>query len=231
MNPLINIVGGRLLNAVLDNFLKGRDHHDTREERLERDLASLQTLKDAVPPESLDTPVTAPEEVEEEESPDTSGTSQLSAAGKACVPCSADHFSTVAGALSEALRFARSDGIDHPEVLSRVALCFDELNIMERVDAAPERVEELPKEEKALMQGATVTSRGLRHKLTDLTSIKDLEAATAEAQRARTDFRNQLFQLQFRKLKPEDREKVKERAKEMVEEQFETEEEADGSDE
>src|SRR3990167_7169270 len=44
--------------------------------------------------------------------------------------CSRDHWSTVVASLNEAMRFARSDGINHPEVQRRIELASDELNIM-----------------------------------------------------------------------------------------------------
>lgn len=223
LNPLVNIIGGRIVNAVFDGLLKGKDRYASREERLHHKMDALTELENQMP---ASPPQAVSQETPAQHSPtDLSGTSQLSAEGKACVPCSADHLSVVAGALSEALRFARSDGIDHPEVLTRVALSFDELNILERIDAAPENIERLPEGEKALMRDVTVTSRNLRHMLSDLKSVEDLEAVTAEAQRARTALRSKLFRLQFAEMRPEDQKRVKERARELVERRFNTEEE------
>lgn len=122
-------------------------------------------------------------------------TSQLSAGGKACIPCSADHFSTVAGALSEALRFARSGGVKDPEAQRRIALSFDELNIMERIDAAPDLVAGLPQQERQLMNDASIKSRDLRHALSDISSVDSLERAAALAKTTATDFRKSLFRL------------------------------------
>lgn len=55
---------------------------------------------------------------------------------------------TVASAsLKEALRFARADGVDHPEVRIRMARTEDAVNSLERVTLAPERIARLPAEQ------------------------------------------------------------------------------------
>jgi len=218
MHPLINLAGGRILNLVFDGFLKRRDRFEAREERLTRELATLTELGERLPPTDIAPPLNPQED--ETTPPEVSSTSQVTAEGKGCLPCAADHFSTVAGALTEALRFARTEGIDHQEVLERIALSFDELNIMERIDAAPEKLERLPEEEQSLMRDATVMSRDLRHRLSDLTGVQDLEAVAALAQKSRTDFRRRLFRLQLGRLPPEERQRVQERAREMFDEQF-----------
>jgi len=63
--------------------------------------------------------------------------------GVACVPCTKNHLSTIAGALSEAVRFARSEGTSSEEVTRRIGIVEDELNIWERVDATPDKIEGL----------------------------------------------------------------------------------------
>jgi len=219
MHPLINLAGGRLLNLVFDGLLKRRDPFEAREERLTSELATLTELGERLPPTVFSPPV-SPQEDETTTTPDVSSTSQVTAEGKGCIPCAADHFSTVAGALTEALRFARTEGMYHQEVLERIALAFDELNIMERIDAAPEKLERLPEEEQSLMRDATVMSRDLRHSLSDLTGVEDLEAVAAMAQKSRTDFRKRLFRLQLGRLQPEDRQRIQERTREMFDEQF-----------
>lgn len=228
MHPIITIAGERLVNAVFDGLLKRRDRYAAREERLNRELSAVTDLEKSLPPTDLSPGVT-PQEDETSPLPDLSSTSQITAEGKGCIPCAADHFSTVAGALSESLRFARTEGIDHQEVLDRIALSFDELNIMERIDAAPEKLERLSEEERTIMRDATIRSRELRHSLSDLKNVDDLEAVAAEAHRAGTDFRNTLFRLQLGKLQPEDRQRVQERAREMVDEQFADDSEEAGS--
>jgi len=72
--------------------------------------------------------------------------------GTGCVPCTADHLSTCAGALSEALRFARARGVQDAEVQGRLALCVDELNIWERVDAAADKLAPLSAPEREFLR-------------------------------------------------------------------------------
>jgi len=123
------------------------------------------------------------------------GTSQLSAAGKACIPCGDDHFSTAAGALGEAIRFA-SEGISHPEVAQRIATARDELNAFERIDGSPEKVAALPPQEKELMKKMMQASRNLRHTISDIRTPEDLEAAAAEAKNHRIEFVKQVLRMQ-----------------------------------
>lgn len=148
------------------------------------------------------------------------GTSQVEGEGAACAPCSADHFSTVAGGLSEALRFARTSGVQHPQVLQRISLCFDELNIMERIDAAPSLLESLSDAERELMRQASAWGRDLRHEMSDIKSVEDLESVTGHAQKVNRDFRSVLFKLQFSKLSPEEQARLKVRAREIIEDKL-----------
>lgn len=140
------------------------------------------------------------------------GFSQISAAGKACIPCSNDHFSTVAGELAEAIRFARDGGITHPEVMFRITDAEDQLNALERIDGAPAKVEKLPPAEKAFMNAMIASSRHMRHLLKDITNTEDLEALAAHAQGQRQLYRTRLFELQMSQLTPEQMQKVEEKA-------------------
>ena len=127
---------------------------------------------------------------------DFSGPSQISAAGKACIPCGNDHFSTATGALSESIRFARSGEIDNPEVVSRITLAMDELNAFERVDGSPEKVVKLPPNEKALMDSMMEASRKVRHSLTNVKTPQDLEQAAALARQFRVEFMAKQIKMQ-----------------------------------
>lgn len=150
------------------------------------------------------------------EDTDYSKLSQVEASGKACNVCLNDHFSTVSGALSEAIRFARKEGIQHPEVLSRISLSEDELNIGERVDGAPEKVAALAPDEKILMEEMLSKSRSLRHMLSDIRGFSDLESVAAEAQSARKEFRGKLFNMQMGRLSPEERSAIKNKAMSVI---------------
>ena len=85
--------------------------------------------------------------------------------GVACIPCTKNHLSTVAGALSEAVRFARSEGVSSDEVRRRLGIVEDELNIWERVDATPDKLEGLNSTDKKVMTEALKQGRALRHYL------------------------------------------------------------------
>lgn len=126
-----------------------------------------------------------------------SGTSQLSAAGRACVPCGNDHFSTVSGLLSEAVRFARERGLSDPEVMLRIGQAEDELNAFERVDAAPDKVIGLPDTEKQIMDEMLVSSRAVRHQLSALQEPEDLLQVAADVKKLRDSFRGRVFRMQL----------------------------------
>jgi len=126
-----------------------------------------------------------------------SGTSQLSAAGRACIPCGNDHFSTVSGLLAEAMRFARTSGLADPEVVKRISLAEDELNAFERVDAAPDKVAALPDEEREMITAMSQDSRKIRHRLSDLQSPDDLLQLASDVKKMREGYRMQVFGLQL----------------------------------
>jgi hypothetical protein len=142
----------------------------------------------------------APAASSEEEASPHSGTSQLSAAGRACIPCGNDHFSTVSGLLAEAMRFARASGIGDPEVIKRISLAEDELNAFERVDAAPDKIAALPDEERDIINAMTQDSREIRHNLSDLKSPEDLLQLAADVKKIREGYRMQVFGLQLAKI-------------------------------
>jgi hypothetical protein len=118
--------------------------------------------------------------------------------GTACLACSKDHFSTASGALSEALRFARKEGLNHPEVQSRLGIATDELNIMERIDLSAEKLVHLNGHEKQIALDALNESRELRHEIMAVKTPEDLERAAAEAAQIRTRFMKSVFSIAMR---------------------------------
>ncbi len=118
--------------------------------------------------------------------------------GTACLACSKDHFSTASGALSEALRFARKEGINHPEVQDRLGIASDELNIMERIDLSPQKMITLDGHERKIALEALNESRDLRHKILSVKSPEGLEQVAAEAAKIRTKFMKNVFQMAMR---------------------------------
>ena len=107
--------------------------------------------------------------------------------GTHCLPCAINHLSTCSGLCSEALRFARSDGMASPEVIQRVGLCQDELNAMERVDLRAEVVAGLDPKEKEIAHRALSGTRELRHNLENMSKVDELEKLTAQTQTLRTE--------------------------------------------
>ena len=117
---------------------------------------------------------------------------QITSKGKECRPCTADHIATCAGILSEALRFARSDGMESDEVQQRLALCAQEMNTWERWDAAPPSFEALSDADKAFLRRWLPKGRKFRHEVNKVDTIEDLEKAAANAQRLHLEARKEL---------------------------------------
>ena len=120
-----------------------------------------------------------------------------------CVPCSISHFGTCAGLLSEAMRFARKDGLDSNEVLDRINKSLDELNALERVDLDSEKIYYLPPEEKDIAIKSLNASRATRHALESLTTVDDLEKVTADVQTVRKDIGRDWYRYRLSKIPKE----------------------------
>ncbi len=91
-------------------------------------------------------------------------------------------------ALAEALRFARSDGLTGKDVQGRLGMALDEMNIMERIDLAPQALTQLGDTEKELAEWVLKNSRQLRHAIGEIKSVSDMEKAAAGAARLREEF-------------------------------------------
>lgn len=120
----------------------------------------------------------------------------------ACIACSRSHLSTISGALGESLRFAREEGIQNPEVQRRIMLSEDEINIMERIDLAPDALAASPPEERELAKEYLPRIRELRQNLGQITSVEKLEEVAAEASILGQEFRLRHLQLQGVDLSP-----------------------------
>lgn len=96
-----------------------------------------------------------------------------------------DQMITTAGSLKEALRFAREDGIAHPEAQQRirdVQTWLDALPAFERFDLAPERLAALPPDQRQVWEQALPHLRKLRQvALNQLDTVDGLTTAAAEA--------------------------------------------------
>lgn len=150
-----------------------------------------------------------------------SASSQGVSEGVACIPCSQDHLSTCSGLLAEGPRFARNDGIESPEVISRVGLCGDELNALERVDLRPELTSQLPDWEREIANSVLTGSRDLRHDMAEVLSVADLENVASRAQALRTYIGEQWLKGRIANMSPEEKAKVKEKAGEIIDKELE----------
>lgn len=145
-------------------------------------------------------------------------TSQQPDVATACVPCSIGHWSTCSGLLNEAMRF-KEEGMS-TEVVDRVNMCLDELNALERVDLTPEKLAESPPWERKIAETALHQSRKIRHALEQVQDVVELEKIAVETDTYRTQLGREWFQQRMENLNPEDREKVKAKAKEIIEERI-----------
>ncbi len=122
--------------------------------------------------------------------------------GTACLSCGRSHLSTVSGALSESLRFARSDGIKHPEVQRRLMMAEDEINMLERIDMAPDALMKASPEERQVAEEYLPRIRELRQHIGNITSVEHLGQAAAEASILGQEFRLRHLQLRGVDLNP-----------------------------
>lgn len=105
----------------------------------------------------------------------------------ACLPCTRSHLHTVAGLLKEALRFAREEGVNHPEVVNRLDAAAEELAVLERVDLAPENIRNSPEKEKQVINTVLPEIRRLRQEvvnnITDASKLEETATKTVELNR------------------------------------------------
>ena len=167
------------------------------------------SLKDAMP--IYDFPVLKATEIEvltEPEAPVTMVTqvapvgNEHAETGTACLSCSRSHLSTVSGSLSEGLRFARSDGVGNPEVQRRLMLAEDEINIMERIDLAPDALAKATPEEQEVALEYLPKIRKLRQDIGNITTVDKLETVASEASILGQEFRLRHLQLRGVDLNP-----------------------------
>lgn len=191
--------GGSLISMAIQGYFSIKDAR-LRRKRLREQVENAEALEDKVAGvATLEHTYAVPEEPYEDSPTEdiVSGTSQISAGGKACIPCGGSHFSTTSGMLQESLRFAREGGINHPEVIDRISAAEDELNAFERIDGAAEKVVKLPPGEKELMYDMLKASREMRHMLNDIKDVPSLEKTAAKVQEIKVKFRAKAFKMQI----------------------------------
>ena len=99
----------------------------------------------------------------------------------ACVPCLRGHISAVSGALTEALRMSRGEGIATPDVAERIRLAQDEITIAERKDLTPEAILASSPVEREIIDEFLPRVRELRQHITTISNAEDLLEVSAEA--------------------------------------------------
>ena len=135
-----------------------------------------------------------------------------------CVPCAIGHLGTCTGVLNEAMRFARSDGINSAEVIDRVSMCMDEISALERIDLRPEMLVSLPPWERKLANNVLNKSRGIRHRLEGLGNVSDLEDVAAETQTLRKEVGRAWFQQRLSKMSDKEKTDISKRVLQKLEE-------------
>ena len=119
-----------------------------------------------------------------------------------CMSCSRSHLSTVSGALNEALRFARDEGMGSTQVQKRLMKAEDEINVMERFDLSAEAIQNSPEKEQELARAYLPRIRKLRQEIGQTASVEALEKTSAEASVLGQEFRLSLLQAKGVDLNP-----------------------------
>ena len=110
--------------------------------------------------------------------------------GTACLDCISDHLDTIGGALSEAVRFARSG--DMAEAETRIAIAREEVSIGERVDLHPSKLPALHRQQRDIAHWVLPKFRELRHTLHSLDSVEGIEDASAKLVAVRQEFNTKM---------------------------------------
>jgi len=164
----------------------GEDIRSIAEDMRGTTMTAPQAAKEA-PPEQKTTPTT-------QEPPYIALEKQkVTESGTACLPCSRDHFLTASSSHSEGIRFAREKGVKDHEVMRRIRIALQELDIMERIDLAPEETAKLKGAEKELANWSLQQSRDLRHTITAIRNASTMEQAAAKASAVTEEFMDRLW--------------------------------------
>lgn len=92
----------------------------------------------------------------------------------------APDITTATASLEEAMRFARADGVDHPEAQLRIARAEELIDVMERVQFSPSLLRQYSPEEQQAIKAALPELRAARQDLVNnVHSADDLEEVTA----------------------------------------------------
>lgn len=195
----------QLLNHAVEKKQPDIDIHIPTVADLRNDVAQIYAQESPESPPSSESSIAAPPITEK-----ATGTAT------GCVPCSIGHLGTCSGLLNEAMRFARNDGVESDEVISRVNICLDELNALERVDLRPEMIHGLPPWERALAEQALSLSRAIRHDLEQIPSVSGLEGIAGRTQSERQAIGRAWFRGKLARMSPDQQKLALEKAKELA---------------
>ena len=79
--------------------------------------------------------------------------------------------------------------------MRRIRIALDELNIMERIDLAPDEVANLKGAEKDLADWTLKQSRDLRHAITAIKDVQTMEQAAVRASQITEEFMGRLWSI------------------------------------
>jgi hypothetical protein len=150
-------------------------------------------------------------------SEDISVANQVISSGTACIPCCIDHYSTCAGLISdEAIRMVRRQGIENQEIINRILSCRSQLNAMEREDLSVEKIAELPDWEKEIAILAQNESAVIRHKLSEVKSVEDLESVAIQIKNDYKEIGRSWLKGRIAHMEPEARARVENELRERA---------------
>lgn len=125
-----------------------------------------------------------------------------------------------------------SGSMSENEIIDRVAKVLEEQNTLERVDLTSEKIQDSPEWEREIAEEALQQSRSLRHRLETIETIEELKQAAADTTAYYRKLNREWWKRRFAnlgsdkagliadkvsELSPEDKERVKERATEIIE--------------
>lgn len=186
--------------SILSELIRSSRRVSVRTVNEEEVLSSL--LK-PIPPGQIELAVRDKPEVGEGGYESQSLREEATSIKAGCIPCALGHVGTCAGLLEEAVRFARSDGMDNDTTISRINMCLDELNTMERGDLTTQKVLVLPEWERELAEQVLVASRDTRHALEESYTIDKLKEATAKISAIRENLGKKYYRTMIHNVGPD----------------------------
>ena len=185
---LFDLLSHPLTLAFANHALTTRGTRETYDERMRRLEQQLDQIGTARP-----TPAAAAQPGPVAAYPSPVSPSLLTTTAPASIAAVRDELGRSSGALKEALRFAREDGMAHPEVRKRLGDVSGWLTDLERYRLAPERLGSMPPEQRQAVEALLPELRRLRQNVCDVDTnetrvheVGDLNEVAAQAGRLAT---------------------------------------------